>query len=419
MTDPTTQPASEPGPGPAADAAPEIKLDPLDQSRTKDWALLDHFRETEPVLAAAPGLLFTTRFEDTAIGFRDAKRFSSVGDMRAPGVVVDDDERFLGEIDAPLHPKIRRLLLRGFTLAGSREAEPWTRASVRRRLAAIDEAGHGELMEDLAVPLPGSVAAHVLGIPDDRHDQMMVWCNELLHSDWVSQGETERGVGLPGAFPDMSAEIDGLIAERRDADGDPTDLLGVMVKTQAEDGWHIPEAHVRTLTVNILAGSLSASYMIGNLLYRYLTHPDDFAEVLRADRDLIPAAVEESLRHEAPVLHLFRTAQADTELGGCPVKAGTHLMLGIGAGNRDGSVYPDPSEFRLDRDGQPEHLSFGVGPHLCLGNHLTRMVGAVVLEEVLDRFGPGVLQLAPDFEWECVNHPLEYGPESLDIVVAR
>lgn len=401
---------------PAPDA---VVLDPQDQSRTKDWALLDHFRETEPVLRAAPGLLFTTRFEDTAAGFRDAKRFSSVGDMRAPGVIVDDDERFLGEIDAPLHPKIRRLLLRGFTLAGAREAEPWTRASVRRRLAAVDEAGGGELMDALAVPLPGSVAAHVLGIPDDLHDQMMTWCNELLHSSWVSHGETERGVGLAGAFPEMSAVIDGLIAERRDAAGEPTDLLGVMVRTEAEDGWHIPEAHVRTLTVNILAGSLSASYMIGNLLYRYLTRADDFAEVLRAEPALIPVAVEESLRHEAPVMHLFRTAQVDTELGGCPVQAGEHLMLGIGAGNRDQAVYPDASSFRLDRAGQPEHLSFGVGPHLCLGNHLTRMVGAVILEEVLDRFGPGALQLAPGYEWACVAHPLEYGPETLDVVVSR
>lgn len=401
------------------DTTPEIALDPQDQTRTKDWALLDHFRATEPVLRAAPGLLFTTRFEDTATGFRDAKRFSSVGDMRAPGVVVDDDERFLGEIDAPLHPKIRRLLLRSFTPAGAREAEAWTRASVRRRLGVVGDAGHGDLMETLAVPLPGSVAAHVLGIPDDQHDQMMTWCNELLHSAWVSHGETERGKGLAGAFPEMTAALDELIAERRESEGDPTDLLGVMVKTRAEDGWHIPEAHVRTLTVNILAGSLSTSYMIGNLLYRYLSHPDDFAEVLRGDRSLIPVAVEESLRHEAPVLHLFRTAQVDTELGGCPVQAGEHLMLGIGAGNRDETVYPDASEFRLDREGQPEHLSFGAGPHLCLGNHLTRMVGAVIMEEVLDRFGPGEIKLAPDFTWECVNHPLEYGPETLEVVVSR
>ena len=70
-----------------------------------------------------------------------------------------------------------------------------------------------------------------------------------------------------------------------------------------------------------------------------------------------------------------------------------------------------------DRSGEPEHLAFGAGPHLCLGNHLTRMIGRVILEEVLDRFTPGQLQLVDGFVWECVNHPLEYGPEHLPVHV--
>jgi cytochrome P450 len=171
------------------------------------------------------------------------------------------------------------------------------------------------------------------------------------------------------------------------------------------------------LTVNILAGSLSSSYMLGNLLYRYLVDEEGFAAVLRADRSKIPAAVEESLRHEAPVTFLFRTAKVDTEISGCPVHAGEHVMLGILSANRDESVYPDAEEFRLDRADPPEHLAFGAGPHLCLGNHLTRMVGRVVLEEVIDRFAPGQLALAPGFEWVCVAHIQEYGPETLDVVV--
>jgi cytochrome P450 len=171
------------------------------------------------------------------------------------------------------------------------------------------------------------------------------------------------------------------------------------------------------LTVNILAGSLSTSYMVGNLLYRYLTHDDDFAARLREDRSLIPAAVEESLRHEAPVTFLFRRVITDTELSSCPVHVGDHVMMGIASANRDEAVYRDAAEFRLDRTDGPEHLAFGAGPHLCLGNHLTRMIGTVVLDELLDRFGPTELRLAPGFTWECVNHPLEYGPETLDVVV--
>ena len=176
-----------------------------------------------------------------------------------------------------------------------------------------------------------------------------------------------------------------------------------MVSTQAEDGWSIGAHHTRTLIVNILAGSLSASFMLGNLFYRLLTDRS-FEAALRRDASLIPKAVEESLRLEAPVTFLMRTAREDGELGGCPIHRGEHMMLHIGAANRDPEVYPDPDAFRLDREGSPEHLSFGIGPHVCLGNHLTRVVGRIALEEVLALGAERRVRLAPGFEWECVNH---------------
>lgn len=399
--------------------SPDLSFDPMDQTRTKDWAFLARLRGECPVSRPNEHLVFTATFAETMQGFRDAKTLSSVGDMRAPGVVVPEEESFLGELDAPLHPRIRRLLLRGFTPAAANAAEQWTRASVRRRLEAVRDAGSGDLMAQLAIPLPGSVAAHELGLPDEIHDQVMGWCNELLHSTWPTLGRTERGEGIAGAFPEFAAVLDAEIAARRDpgADG-PRDLLALMVQTVDADGWRIHEQHVRTLAVNILAGSLSASYMIGNLLHRLLDPADEFAATLRADRTLIPAAVEESLRFEAPVMFLFRTARADLELGGCPIHTGDHVMLGIGAANRDERAYADAETFRLDRQGEPEHLAFGSGPHLCLGNHLTRMVGKVVLEEMLDLFPAGSLRLADGFRWECVDHIMEYGPERLDVVTA-
>ena len=248
----------------------------------------------------------------------------------------------------------------------------------------------------------------------------MDWCNELLHSTWPAMGKTERGEGIAGAFPELSAIIDDTDRARRgvavDADADLLDHHGEL---RDDDGWQLPEQHVRTLAVNILAGSLSASYMIGNLFYRYLTDVADFAEVIAADRSLIPAAVEESLRHEAPVAFLFRTALEDTEVGGCPVHKGEHLMMGIASANRDDAVFPDGASSGSIAKTPASTWPSAPGPHLCLGNHLTRMVGKVVLEEMLDLFPPGALRFAPGYEWKCVAHPLEYGPESLDVVVAR
>ena len=394
----------------------DFSFDPTDPAQSKDFERLARIRREKPVCRPADGIVLTTRHADTRAAFLDAKRFSSVGDMRAPGVVVPTEESFLGELDAPLHPKIRRVLLKGFTRRGAREAEPWTRAQVTARLAALRAAGGGDLMQDLAIPLPGSVSAHVLGIPEALHEPVMRWCDELLHSSWPATGRTERGEGIAGAFPELAACLDELIRERENADA-PEDLLALMVRTRDEDGWAIGRQHVRTLAVNILAGSLSASYMLGNLLHRLVVDPE-FAATLRADAVQIPRAVEESLRVEAPVTFLFRTAREEGEIGGCPVHRGEHVMLGIAAANRDEGVYADGESFRLDREGPAEHLAFGVGPHVCIGNHLTRMIGQVVLEESLGAFAPGALRLADGYEWTCVDHLQEYGPERLDVVVA-
>jgi len=395
----------------------KFAFDPMDASKAKSWDFIRSIRDAMAVCRPTEGLLFTARYDETASAFRNAKSFSSAGDMRAPGVVVPEDERFLGELDAPLHPRIRRILLRGITPAAALAAEGWTRDVVASRLQAIATSGGGDLMDSLAIPLPGSVAAHALGIPDEMHEPIMQWCNDLLHSTWPTTGETDRGVGIEAAFPELSEAIDDQIRMRKDAGPEQKDdLLAVMVHATTPDGWRIPEAHIRTLAINILAGSLSASYMIGNLLFRYLSEPDGFGRTIQEDRSKIPVAVEESLRLEPPVLFMFRHATEDAKLGGCPIGAGDHLMLSIASANRDEGSYPDAEEFRLDRGESPEHLAFGAGPHLCLGNHLTRMVGRVVLEEMVERFPPGSLRLAPDFAWICVDHMLEYGPEHLQVV---
>ena len=392
----------------------DYAFDPANPAESKDFARLARIRRERPVCRPAENIVLTTRRDATREAFLESKRFSSVGDMRLPGVVVPVEESFLGELDAPLHPKIRRILMQGFTRSSAAAAEPWTRDNVRRQLDALAAGGGGDLMQALAIPLPGSVSAHTLGIPDELHERVMDWCNELLHSSWPATGKTERGEGIEGSFPELSATLDALIRERETSDRG--DLLSLMVRSRDADGWQIGAHHVRTLTVNILAGSLSASYMLGNLLYRLL-RDRDFDAALRADRALIGVAVEESLRLEAPVTFLFRTAREDGEIGGCPVHRGEHIMLGIAAANRDENAYDDADQFRLDRPDPPEHLAFGIGPHVCVGNHLTRMIGRVVLEETIDRFETGALRLADGYEWGCVDHLQEYGPETLDVVL--
>ncbi len=400
---------------PAVDQA--YAFDPNDSKAAKDFQRLAVIRREKPVCRPAENIVLVTRYADVTDVFRDSKGFSSVGDMRAPGIVVPTEESFLGELDAPLHPKIRRVLHRTFTIARAQESAVFTRRVVKRRLEGIAASGKGDLMSDLSTPVPGSVSADLLGFPEALHDPLMRWCDELLHSSWPATGRTERGEGIAAGFPELARCIDEQV-EIRAKDDSHDDLLSSMVRTRGDDGWQIGAQHTRTLVVNMLAGSLSGTYMIGNLLYRLLTDRG-FEAALRHDDANIDRAVEESLRYEAPVAFLWRTARADAQIGGVPVVKGEHIMCHITSANRDEAAYPDGESFRLDRVDPPEHLAFGSGPHLCLGNHLTRLIGRVVLEEMLALQAKTRIELAPGFVWQCVNHLQEYGPEHLPVRVTR
>jgi cytochrome P450 len=397
-------------------------FNPFDPSETQHmWDLMARMRKERPVNRPTEGFVYLASHADNKAVYRDAKRFSSAEGFRAPGVVVSDEESFLGEIDPPLHTHVRRMLLRAFTIQTANAVEPWTRDTVKGILDEYVAAGGGDLIQALCVPLPGAVTAHSLGMPEDLLFQLSKWCDELLHSTWPQMNATEDGEGIAGAFPQLAEVVDQAIADHRALGDDaPDDLLTRMINARDNEGNALTDVHIRTLSVNSIAGSLSLTYMLGNLLYRYLTDPEGFTEVLRADRSLIPMAVEESLRYEPPVLFLFRTAKEDVEVGGCPVAKGERIILGMASANRDEAVYEHADEYRLDRDELPDdHLSFGEGPHLCLGNHLTRMIGKVVLEEMLDTFAPGEIRLAEGYELSYVPMFLEYGPDSLAAVVEK
>src|SRR5204863_4457503 len=120
-------------------------------------------RAERPVTRPTEGFVYVARHADVKAVFRDAKRFSSAEGFRGAGVVVGEEESFLGEIDPPLHTRVRRLLVRAFTPQTAAAVEPWTRAYVRRILGHLIDGGGGDLMQKLCVPLPGAVTAHSLG----------------------------------------------------------------------------------------------------------------------------------------------------------------------------------------------------------------------------------------------------------------
>jgi cytochrome P450 len=299
------------------------------------------------------------------------------------------------------------------------QAEPFTRQYVRTRFDRIARAGGGDLVDELTLPMPQAVTAHVLGVPIDDIPQVAAWCFELIHSTWPATNRTERGEGIAGAFPEFAAYLDEQIALRHHGDPRPDDLMTRML--YAEDGSRrMSDWDVRTQSAGVLAASLSTTALIGNLFYRVMGDPS-FEQALRAAPDLIPAAVEESLRLEPPVMLLFRTSEVTDTIAGHSICPGDRIVTGIASANRDERVFDDPSVFRLDRarnEAEAMHLSFGAGAHICPGRNLARMEGRVVLETYFQSYPSGSLALAPDFEFEFVPMFLEYGPRRLDVVMS-
>jgi hypothetical protein len=392
-------------------------FDPFDARQTQQmWPRLARMRREAPVTRPIPGFVFVARHQDAKAVFRDTALYSSREGFRGPGVVLPFEESFLGELDPPEHPKLRMLMMQAFRPGMERGAEPFTRAYAERKLDALVAKGGGDLVSELGIHLPPAVTAHMLGIPTGEIERVGQWGFELLHSTWPQTNRTERGEGLGGAFPELAAFLDEQIAARLGAAAPSDDLITRMTRAELQ-GRRLSPLQIRTLCANCLLASQSTANLVGNLLYRFASDAE-LERRLRAEPRLIAAAVEESLRFDCPVLFLFRTARADHEIAGEKIRAGERVIIGIASGNRDETVWERADEFWLDRDWQsaPELLTFGPGPHLCLGNMIARMEARVVLELVIEKLAPGALRLAAGYERTLVPMFLEYGPERLDVV---
>lgn len=393
-------------------------FDPAQSQRM--WGVMAEMRAQCPVARVRDDIVYTATYEDTYRAFRDGKVFSCAGGFRAPGVEIPDDELMVAEIDGSPHIRLRKFLLKSFNPAAALAAKPFTQRYVDRQLDLLEAKGGGDLVAELAVRVPLAVTGHVLGVEEEVIDRLGGWMYEFAHTDWPVYGVTDRndpsrGAGLAAAAPEMAACFDEVIDRARSHSGPPVGLIAELAAAEV-DGHRLTDRRIRALAFNVMSAGLSTTNLMSNLTYRLLTDAD-LRSRLDRQRNLVGRAVEEDLRLDPPVLFLFRTATDDVDLGSTAIHPGERVAMGIASGNRDEKVFDDPDEFRLDRPNPDQHLSFGAGAHLCLGNHLARMEAAVVVESMLDRYGPGDLVLDPSYTYELMPHFLEYGPARLDVLI--
>ena len=234
--------------------------------------------------------------------------------------------------------------------------------------------GRAELAREFTFAFPVQVIARIMGLPRQDYPRFQRLSIELLNVvyDW------DRGIAASAELKACLAEI---LAQRRRRPQD--DLISTLAESQI-DGARLTDDEIFAFLLLILPAGVETTYRAsGNLLVALLTEPA-LLDALRSDRGLLRGAFEEALRWEPPITTVVRRAVRDGKLGGVAIPAGTNVSVSVAAANRDPARYPDPDRFDPTRK-NIAHLTFGGGPHLCLGMHLARMEGTVAINALLDR----------------------------------
>jgi cytochrome P450 len=202
-----------------------------------------------------------------------------------------------------------------------------------------------------------------------------------------------------------------ILAERRREPRE--DLISELAHAEL-DGERLSDEEIFSFLRLLLPAGVETTYRAtGNMLFSLLSNPEQLAAV-RADRNLVPPTIEESLRLETPLLNITRLATRDTEVSGVPIPAGSTVMLMLAAANRDETRYAEPDQFDIHRENPKPHISFGQGPHACLGTHLARLEMRVAVNLLLDRL-PG-LRLDPAGDDPHIRGQVFRSPTSLPVL---
>ncbi|KDN21122.1 cytochrome P450 [Amycolatopsis rifamycinica] len=324
---------------------------------------------------------------------RDPATFSSDTTRLVPEELMPDPDYDLSagsilQMDPPLHHKMRKLVSRAFTPKVVADLEPRIAAITHELLDTIPAGDRLELVADLAYPLPVIVIAELLGVPaSDRH-LFKGWVDKMFESaDQVSlvKKDEKQDAAIMASLEGQKALADYLgvhVDERRKQPRE--DLLTKLVEAEL-DGERLSRREVVNFAnILLLAGHITTTMLLGNAVLCLDTHRE-WDERVRADRSLVPPAIEESLRYLTPFAAVARTTMREGEIGGVTVPADQMLLCWVAAANRDERVFTDPHTFDPLRDPNP-HLAFGRGIHFCIGAPLARLEGRVALDILFDRY---------------------------------
>jgi cytochrome P450 len=359
-------------------------------ARLRTEAPVSWFDEEPP----SSGFWSVHRYADIVTASRDVATFSS-GRGISFEEPTDEDmaaRRTIIDTDPPAHTKLRKIMTGSFSQRAIAVYTHFVEGLTEQVLDAGLAEGPFDFVDAVAKEVPIRVLAKLMGLPEEHLDQFIDLGDRLIANTdpdltdvvW-GRDDTDAYRLFPFRSPygkqlwDLGREI---VADRLREPGD--DLLSRLLIARV-DGEALSEVDLDNLfSILVIAGNETTRIAIAQGVLAFCQYPDEW-DRLRADPDLLDTATQEVLRWSCPTHFMRRTATADTELGGAPIRAGDKVVLWYVSGNRDDSEFADPNRFDVARSDN-RHLSFGRGgPHLCLGAHLARLEIRVVLAALAAR----------------------------------
>ncbi|HEX9683778.1 MAG TPA: cytochrome P450 [Acidimicrobiales bacterium] len=358
--------------------------------------------DTEIVDPAGAERSFTPlTFDSNMAVLKDGETFSSTVYAEVMGAVMGHT---ILEMDEPEHGSYRRLIQQAFTRkAMDGKEEELVVPIVDELIDAFVDRGRAELVSELLFPFPVNVIAGLLGLPREDLPMFHRLSVELIGItiDW------DAGMAAAAALRDYFV---GVVEDRRRSPRN--DMISILVQAEVDGHQLTDDEIVAFLKLLLPAGAETTYRSSSNLMCGLLTHPEQLKAVID-DPGLIPQAIEEGLRWEAPLLTILRRTTRQTILEGVTLPEGATIVLNLGAANHDPTRWDRPDEFDIFRPAIP-HLAFASGPHMCLGMHLARMETRAALSRLFDRL-PG-LRLDPSADEPYITGLLFRAPPRLDVV---
>ncbi len=297
------------------------------------------------------------------------------------------------DMEPPQHTRVRRLVAKAFTPRRVESLRGYVQGVMDRLVDGVAGGGEFDLIRELAEPLPVTVIAELLGVPEDDRHLLRPWSAEICRMYELNPTDEDARAAV-AASAEFSSYLRELSRERRARPRD--DLISALAQVLDEGERLTEDELIGTCVLVLNAGHEATVNVSGNGWWALFRNPEKLAQ-LRDDRALVPTAVDELMRYDTPLQMFERWVLEDVEIHGVPVPKGSELALLFGSANRDPEVFDRPDELDLARDPNP-HMSFGAGIHYCLGAPLGRLELQVSIGTLLRRLPR--MELVREPEWK-------------------